>query len=110
MAWQRCQDLAMAVYGATKNFPKEERYGLVSQLRRASVSGSSNIAEGYGRHSGKELVRFLWIALGSLSEVDSLLALSEKLGLLTPEEASHLGEVHRSASQLTYALMKNPGR
>ncbi len=109
-AWQRCQDLAVAIYRVTKTFPSDERYGLISQLRRASVSSSSNVAEGYGRNSRNDFVRFLWIALASLAEVDSLLAVSQRLGLLTIDEAQPVEKIHAEASRLTYALMRKPGR
>jgi four helix bundle protein len=100
----------MEVYRLTGTFPEDERYGLVSQLRRASVSSSSNVAEGYGRNSRKDFVRFLWIALASLAEVDSLLSISQRLGLLTVEETRPVEQLHEEASRLTYALMQRPGR
>ena len=65
IAWQKAMDLAVRVYTATKSFPKTEIYGLTSQLRRAAVSIPSNIAEGQGRHTTKEFLRFLGIAYGS---------------------------------------------
>lgn len=109
-AWQRCQELAVGIYAATKAFPDDERYGITSQIRRAAVSSSSNIAEGYGRTGRNEFVRFLTIALASLAEVDSLLAVSTRLGYLTSTEEERLYGLHASASQLTYALLKRPGR
>ena len=71
IAWQRGMDLVEAVYVATKGFPKEELYGLTSQLRRAVVSIPSNIAEGQGRNSQKEFVPFLAIVYGSLREAET---------------------------------------
>ena len=71
--WQKSIEMVVDIYLATSSFPKEELYGLTSQIRRASVSIPSNIAEGYGRFSNKELVRFLFISLGgSLTNPDSV--------------------------------------
>jgi four helix bundle protein len=77
--WTKAHELALAVYRATLSFPKEEMYGLTSQIRRASVSVPTNIAEGCGRGSDADLARFLQIAMGSASEVEYLLLLSRDL-------------------------------
>ena len=71
--WNKSIDLVEDIYKLTKEFPKEELYGLTNQLRRASVSISSNIAEGAARNSNKEFIQFLYIAKGSLSETKSQL-------------------------------------
>ena len=76
--WVKADELAYEVFHATKNFPKEEIYGLTSQLRRAALSIPTNIVEGYGRQGRKELKHFCNIALGSLSEVDYLIDFSLK--------------------------------
>ena len=78
IAYQKSYELVKKIYTLSKNFPREELYGIVSQLRRAAVSVPSNIAEGYMRGS-KEYVHFLKIALGSAAEVETLLALSKEL-------------------------------
>lgn len=78
--WKDATDLAVLVYGVTKTFPASEQFGLVSQLRRAVVSVSTNFAEGYGRTSKNDKKHFYVIAYGSLLEVKSLLYLSVKLG------------------------------
>lgn len=83
--WEKSHVLTLAVYSATRSFPKEELYGLVSQLRRATASVPANIAEGCGRNSGPELRRFLEIAMGSASECEYHLLLSRDLELLTPK-------------------------
>lgn len=77
--WQRSHKLVLQVYKLTRNFPAEELYGLTSQLRRASVSVPSNIAEGCGRSTQAELARFIDISLGSLNETEYLLFLSYEL-------------------------------
>jgi four helix bundle protein len=79
-AWQQAMTLVESVYALTATFPVEERYGLVSQLRRAAVSVPCNIAEGFARNGSKELLQFLAIAGASLSELDTLLELAQRLG------------------------------
>jgi four helix bundle protein len=80
--WQRADALALAVYGATKRFPKDEVYGITSQLRRAALSVPTNIVEGYARKGDKELARFIGIAIGSLAETEYLLSFALRLGYL----------------------------
>jgi four helix bundle protein len=82
VAWQEAMHLAKRVYQVTALFPKEELYGLVSQMRRAAVSVPSNIAEGAGRGSDREFKQFLMIARGSLSELETQLLLAQELGFL----------------------------
>jgi four helix bundle protein len=83
--WQKGHQLALAVYKATSAFPKEERYGLTTQMRRASTSIPANIAEGCGRSGGGDFARFLQIAMGSASELEYFFLLSRDLGLLDVE-------------------------
>lgn len=85
LIWQKGLDLTLKIYEITKNFPEEERFGLVSQMRRAVVSIPSNIAEGYGRYNIKELINFLRIAKGSLTELDTQLIISVKLNFISQE-------------------------
>ena len=80
--WQKAHQLTLAVYKATRGFPKEELYGLTSQVRRSSVSVPSNIAEGCGRRGDADLARFLDISMGSASEVEYQLLLAHDLGFL----------------------------
>lgn len=82
-AWQKAFDLALSMYRVTRSFPREEAFGLTSQMRRAAVSVVSNIAEGKGRASDKDLLRFLGNAKGSLFELETQTALSESLCYLT---------------------------
>jgi len=81
--WQQSMDLAETIYQVTKTFPDTERYGLISQLRRAAVSVASNIAEGHARSLG-DYVRHLLISSGSLAEMETQLILSQRLGILSP--------------------------
>ena len=80
--WQRGVDLTERIYQATQPFPPDERFGLVAQLRRAAVSIPSNIAEGWGRISTAEFIRFLSIAHGSLTEVETQIIVSRRLGFI----------------------------
>lgn len=89
--WQRGTGLVEQIYKTTANFPKQELYGLTSQIRRAAVSYPSNIAEGAARSSKKEFVQFLYVSLGSLSEVETQLIIAEKLKFLNANKL--LGEV-----------------
>jgi len=79
--WQRAMQLSESIYGLTKTFPKDEIYGLTSQMRRASISIASNIAEGRGRASDREFRQFLNIAQGSTYEVQTQLLLAKRLGI-----------------------------
>ena len=84
--WQEAIEFVSSIYAITKSFPKEELYGLTSQLNRASVSIAANIAEGAGRNSNKEFVQFLSIAMGSCAEVETLLIIAEKQKFLSIED------------------------
>ena len=84
IVWQKAMDLAEEVYRLSRAFPKEELYGLTSQLRRAVVSVPSNIAEGQARQGTAEFLNFLSIAQGSLAEVDTQLLLAQRFQYLTP--------------------------
>ncbi len=84
--WQKSRSLVKTVYQLTLDFPKEESYGLVSQIKRASVSIAANIAEGAGRGTNKDFIHFLNIARGSLFELETLLILSDDLKFLTEEK------------------------
>ncbi|MFL9458610.1 MULTISPECIES: four helix bundle protein [Nostocales] len=79
--WQRSVQMAINCYNFTKNFPPSEIYGLTSQIRRSAVSVASNIAEGYGRQSKDEYIKFLHISLGSLRELDTQLIIAREVGL-----------------------------
>ena len=85
IVWQKADKLAYAVYLETKKFPKDEIYGITSQIRRAAISIPTNIVEGTGRQSRKELKQFINISLGSLAETEYLLEFCFRLGYFTKE-------------------------
>jgi four helix bundle protein len=89
LVWQKSMDLVIEIYNLTREFPKHEMYGLSSQMQRAAVSIPANIAEGYDRDSTKEYLRFVAIAIGSLAELETLLAIAQRLKYLdgTPYES-----------------------
>jgi four helix bundle protein len=89
-AWRLADDLTVAVYERTRSFPKDEMYGLTSQLRRASYSVPANIVEGSSRGSKKDYLHFLYIARGSLSEAQYFIHLAQRLGYLSADEAERL--------------------
>ena len=84
--WKAAMELTARVYRLTAQFPREERYGLTSQMRRPAVSVPSNIAEGKGRASDKELIQFLCHSRGSLFEIETQLTIAEQLGYHTAED------------------------
>jgi four helix bundle protein len=101
LVWQKGIELAEAVYALTRPFPAEEKFGLVSQLRRAAVSVPSNIAEGQVRRSAVEFAHFLSISLGSLAELETQLMIASKLGLVTgPSAQSLLTRIHELQKML----------
>ncbi len=97
VAWQKAMDLVTATYRATANFPKEEQFGLTSQLRRAAVSIPSNIAEGQGRLSQNEFRYFLGQARGSLMEVETQLQIARNLGYL---DVKHLDDLLKACAEV----------
>ena len=110
--WQKSYQLCLEMYKTTKTFPKNEGFGLTSQMRRATLSIPSNIAEGYGRKTTPEYLRFLYIAYGSTCELETQLLLSGDLGYLNKEKVSELqrdiGEVERMLKALIKSLENKP--
>ena len=107
VVWKEAIALAGAAYRLASRLPSVERYGLSSQLQRAAVSVSANIAEGCGRGGDRELVRFLHIARGSCHEVESLLAVTMELGVLDGEEVDAVRiQADRIARQLTRLIRR----
>ena len=90
VVWQRARRLVKEIYGSTRSFPREELFGLTSQMRRAAVSVASNIAEGKGRNSRKELVQFLCVARGSLLELETHIQIARDLDYLDDTKRVHL--------------------
>ena len=107
IVWQKSMDHVAAIYVATKAFPKEELFGIVSQMRRAAVSIPSNIAEGYGRLYDKETVKFLSNALGSASELETQLIISKDLGYLLIEDFQKLINQIEEIIRMLSALIKS---
>lgn len=105
MVWQKSMDMVTRIYSETKSWPKEELYGLISQIRRAAVSIPSNIAEGAGRSGRKEFSRFLSIAMGSLAEVETQIEIAERLGFMT--DASGLDKGLQEIRRMIVGLNKS---
>jgi four helix bundle protein len=105
-AWKLTDDLTVALYEVTRSFPKEELYGLTSQLRRAAASVPTNIAEGSARESQKDYLRFLYIARGSLTEAQYLVHLAQRLGYLAAELAAKLAAEIKRAFGCLHGLIK----
>ena len=102
--WQKSVSLATNIYELTKAFPQEERFGITSQIRRAVVSISSNIAEGAGRASRKEFAQFLSIAYGSCYELDTQLLISNNIGFLSDEELKNIEDLTNEIQKMIYKL------
>ncbi len=102
--WQSAMDLVVLVYKATQDFPRSEQFGLVSQMRRASVSIPSNIAEGYGRGSQADRLRFFYMARGSLLELKTQISISVKLEY--PEAAALIGQTEKVFGQLSALISR----
>ena len=105
--WKKSMNLVILTYRLTNQFPKEELFGLASQMRRAAVSIPSNIAEGHGRNSDKELIRFLFISLGSASELETQILLSNKLDFLKEDSFNQLNELNNEIIKMLVALIRS---
>jgi len=105
IVWQKGKVLAVSIYRITKLFPKEELYGITSQLRRSSVSIPSNIAEGHGRSTTTEFVRFLEIARGSLYELLTQLDICHEVGLVVDAQYSPLREQAKEIEKMLNSLL-----
>ena len=110
IAWQVSMDLVDAVYFLTKSFPKEERYGLISQLRDAAVSIPTNIAEGYGRSHRGDYVHHLSFAQGSAREVETLLLIARRQGFGTEEQLARSSDLCDKAGMLLTGLIRSLGK
>ena len=108
-AWKQAINLVTDVYKATEAFPREERYGLTSQIRRAAVSIPANIAEGAGRYSNREFAHFLSNAQGSASELETELLISNRLGYLSEKACANLTAPLDRIGRLITGLSKHVG-
>jgi four helix bundle protein len=105
VVWQRAVQMALEVYKLTSDFPASERFGLINQMRRASVSVASNIAEGYGRSTTGEYVLFLGHARGSNFELQTQLAISESLGFGSEKSRQSAESLSGEVSRMIVAIM-----
>jgi len=105
--WQKAMDLSVECYRVTKGFPKDELFGMTSQIRRAAASIPANIAEGQGRPGTKEFLNFLGIARGSLMEVETHLILCQRVGLLPETELTKLLSLTDQVSRMLAGLRKS---
>ncbi len=105
LAWQEGHKLVVLIYSLTKKFPKEETFGLTSQIRRASVSITSNIAEGFGRHGYKERIQFYYLAHGSLVEVKNQLIIARDVGYLSNPDFLAVSQQLTQAHKLLQGLI-----
>jgi four helix bundle protein len=104
--WQRAIDLTVCVYRLTRAFPKEETYGLISQLRRASISVASNIAEGRGRLNPAEFRQFLGVALGSTFEVKTQLVVARRLEMADRRELDEAAKLSEEVSKMLTSFIE----
>lgn len=104
--WDKSINLVADIYELTNTFPQDEKYGMVSQMRRSAISIPSNIAEGAARKSTKEYIQFLFISLGSLSELETQLIISDRIGYCTSENpsANALNEIRKMLTSLINSL------
>ena len=104
--WEKSHQVALAVYKSTAKFPREELYGLTSQIRRASMSIPTNIAEGCGRNTDADFARFLQMAMGSASETEYQLLLAHDLGFINKEQYDKLNIDVTEVKRMLASLLK----
>ena len=107
VVWQRAIQMTVAVYKMTATFPKEEQFGLTSQLRRASISIASNVAEGYGRNSRGEYQQFLGIGRGSCCEVETQIVIAKELGFGNSEAVRRAEGLNMEVGKMLRALLES---
>ncbi len=105
--WKKVIDFVVLIYEVTGGFPKEEEFGLKSQLRRAAVSVPSNISEGLTRRTNKDKLHFLSIAQGSLSEIDAQLEVSERLSFLAENDGFRVAQLQTDVEKLLSGLIRS---
>jgi len=106
MSWKKGHELTLLIYKLTSSFPDEERFGLVSQIRRSSISITSNIAEGFGRGGFSDKVRFYDMAIGSLYEVQSQLCVAKDIGYLNEKDFNKCFDLTEDTVKLLIAWMR----
>ncbi|MBZ4044260.1 four helix bundle protein [Flavobacterium hibisci] len=106
LIWQKSMSLVTKIYYSTNNFPKEEIFGLTSQIRRSSISIPSNIAEGSGKESDKDLLRFLNISVGSLFEMQTQLEIAKNISYLKEDDFNNLYEDSREVERMLVSIIK----
>ncbi|HEX7729798.1 MAG TPA: four helix bundle protein [Terracidiphilus sp.] len=107
LAWQRAMELAREIYKLSGRFPDTERFGLISQMRRAAVSVPSNIAEGYARSSTGEYIQFLGHARGSCAELETQILLAKDLGFTNEEDSKSATDMCSETGKLVHRLIKS---
>jgi four helix bundle protein len=110
IVWQRAIELTVCIYQLTRSFPKDEQYGLISQMRRASVSIASNIAEGRGRLNAGEFRQFLGLAQGSTYELQTQLVVASKLGLGSAESLDEAEALSNEVSKMLGSFIQSVGK
>lgn len=105
--WQEGHTLVLMVYKSTKSFPKEEIFGITSQMRRCAVSITSNVAEGFSRRNSKEKIQFYYISLGSITELQNQLVVCRDLNYLGNEDFKKIAEQTVLVQKLLNGLMKS---
>lgn len=105
--WQQAHALSLTVYAATKHFPKEERFSLIDQMRRAALFITSNIAEGFGRQGKKEKVQFYYTAKASITELQNQLLFSRDIGYLKSDDFKPIADQTITVSKLLTGLVKS---
>jgi len=107
VAWQKGINLSLLVYRLTKRFPDEEKFGLVSQMRRSAVSIPANIAEGYGRGRRAEYIRYLEIGRGSLFELQTYLELAQEMKWVDGEDLAAVARLAEEVDRIVSALLRS---
>lgn len=106
-AWQQGHKLVLSIYKITKSFPQDERFGLTDQMRRCSVSITSNIAEGFSRRTQKEKAQFFYMTLGSITELQNQLLIARDLSYITSKDFQELAQQTITVSKLINGLIKS---
>ncbi len=106
LAWQKADDLAVDIYETTKSFPRHQLYSLTNQMQRASVSVAANIAEGSGRRTIRDYLRFLYIAKGSFTELEYYIHLSRRLGYLSETDYQRLDALQDETARVLTGFIR----